>query len=161
MSQQAPSYGIPRLLWENLESVLLAQSRQFVREMAGHLKVSEKELLKKVMPATDKVKVHIVDAQQEENQCKAYRMHGDIAVFCKQPVRLYSEFCEHHCDQRMRVVPMPHTETVKRVKANGAMEPMWATESGVLIRQNGSITGRIDRDRGKIVVFDVVTKQTT
>lgn len=40
-------YKVPRLLWENLESVLLAQSRKYICELAKRLNVSEKELLKK------------------------------------------------------------------------------------------------------------------
>lgn len=161
MSAAAPTYGIPRLLWENLESVLLAQSKQFVREMAGYLKVSEKELLKKVMPAQDKVHVHIVDAQQEDNQCKAYRMHGSVAVLCKQPVALYSEFCAHHQDQRMRVVPRADTTTVKRIKASGDTEPMWVADGGSVIRQDGTVVGRMDEEKGKLIVFDILHDSPT
>lgn len=40
-------YKVPRLLWENFEAVLLAQSKRYIGELARRLNVSEKELQKR------------------------------------------------------------------------------------------------------------------
>ena len=71
MLQMSIEYKIPRILWENLESVLLAQSKRYIGELAKRLKVSEKELIKRVLPTSDYLKVIIQDTQTE-SQCKAY-----------------------------------------------------------------------------------------
>ena len=64
-------YKVPRLLWENLESVLLAQSKRYIGELAKRLGVSEKELTKRVLPTSDSLKVIIQDTHAECNQCKS------------------------------------------------------------------------------------------
>ncbi len=65
-------YKVPRLLWENFESVLLAQSKRYIGELAKRLNVPERELQKRVLPTSDSLKVIIQDTQAESNQCKAY-----------------------------------------------------------------------------------------
>jgi len=76
-------YKVPRILWENLESVLYAQSKRYVMETAKRLGVPEKELLKRVLPTSDSLHVMIQDSQAESNQCKAYVQHDKMTVFCK------------------------------------------------------------------------------
>ena len=53
-------YKVPRFLWENFESVLLAQSKRYITELAKRLAVPEKELIKKVLPSSDSLKVIIL-----------------------------------------------------------------------------------------------------
>ena len=71
----ALEYKVPRILWENFESVLLAQSKRYIAELAKRLHVSEKELIKKVLPTTDSLKVIIQDSHNESNQCEIGRAH--------------------------------------------------------------------------------------
>jgi hypothetical protein len=155
MSKQ---YSIPRLLWENVESVLRAQSKQFVREMAGYLRVSEKELIKQVLPSADTIQVAIIDSQQESNQCKAYVLRDHTATYCKKPVLLHSEYCSHHHQTRSRVIPRTEKEpiVVRRMKDDPAFEPLWITEEEKLIRADGTVVGKRIESARKIILFDVV-----
>ena len=74
-------YKVPRLLWENLESVLLAQSKRYIGELAKRLGVSEKELQKKVLPSSDSLKIMLFDSQAECNQCKAYIQQDKLTIY--------------------------------------------------------------------------------
>lgn len=153
MSKQ---YSIPRLLWENVESVLRAQSKQFVRELAGLLRVPEKELIKQVLPSADTVKVVLIDSQQETNQCKAYVMRDNIAIYCKKPVLLHCEYCSQHQQHRSRLIEDRPLTTVRRIKDEPSMEPLWITEEETIVRSDGSVVGKRYESTQKIILFDVV-----
>lgn len=144
-------YKVPRLLWENLESVLLAQSKRYISELAKRLNVSEKELLKKVLPTSDSLKVLLLDSQLESNQCKAYVHHDALTVYCKKPVAYQSEFCTAHRNKRMMVIPS-NPEPIQKVKDIATLKPMWLTKT-TLIDSSGAIVGKINKEEGKIKIF--------
>jgi len=145
-------YKVPRLLWENLESVLLAQSRKYICELAKRLNVSEKELLKKVLPASDSLKVLIFDSACESNQCKAYIQQNELTVFCKKPVAYQSEFCLTHRENRITVINNTVSEPIQKVKDINNVQPMWSVHN-TLINSNGGVVGKINKNDGKIKIF--------
>jgi hypothetical protein len=147
-------YKVPRFLWENLESVLLAQSKRYVAELAKRLGVPEKDLLKKVLPSSDSLKVIIQDNQAECSQCKAYVQHDKLTVFCRKATAYGSEFCPFHRNKRMIVVEGTNPIQLQRVNDINTMEPLWAAKN-TLYNSTGDVVGKIDKESGKMKMFIV------
>lgn len=146
-------YKVPRILWENLESVLLAQSKRYIIELAKRLNVSEKELLKKVLPSSDSLNVIIQDSQHESNQCKAFIQHGKLTIYCKKIVAYNSEYCLFHRNKRMHVVTGTNPIPIQKVKDINTSEPMWISNNNTLINSNGHKIGKINNNDNKIKIF--------
>jgi hypothetical protein len=145
-------YKVPRLLWENLESVLLAQSKRYIGELAKRLHVSEKELLKRVLPTSDSLHITIQDTHQESNQCKAYVQQDNVTIFCKKAVAHQSEYCPFHRQKRMTVIEGTGPRAVQRIKDRSTMEPLWCA-GNTLLNATGKITGTIHHDEQKMRIF--------
>jgi len=149
-------YKVPRLLWENLESVLLAQSRRYIGELAKYLGVSEKELQKRVMPTSDSFHVILQDSQHESNQCRAYIQRDQLTVFCKKPVAYHSEYCMIHRTNRMLVIESSQykgsIQIVQKIKDKNTMEPMWLTNR-TIINSRGEMIGKLNKMDGVIKRF--------
>ena len=150
-------YKVPRLLWENLESVLLAQSKRYIGELAKRLHVSEKDLIKKVLPSADSIKVMIHDS--DHTQCQAYQQHDNMTVYCRKAVAYQSEFCPFHRSKRMMVIEGTNPIQVEKVKDQADKEPLWIHENH-LLNANGNQVGVIDKEnsRMKLFIFDEVPK---
>ena len=145
-------YKVPRILWENLESVLLAQSKRYIGELAKRLHVPEKDLLKKVLPTNDSLKVIIQDSQQETNQCTAYIQEGQLTVHCRKPVAYQSQFCPIHRHHRMMVMEGTHPTPIQKVKDDPQLPPMWQNQ-GTLINSKGDIIGKVNHTEQKMTLF--------
>jgi len=145
-------YKVPRILWENFESVLLAQSKRYIAELAKRLHVSEKELIKKVLPTADSLKVIIQDSHEESNQCTAYVQQDHLTVFCRKPVAYQSAFCPIHRNHRMMVMEGTHPTMIQKVKDIPHLPPMWQVDQ-TLINSQGNIIGKINSDEQRIRVF--------
>lgn len=144
-------YKVPRVLWENLEAVLLAQSKRYIGELALRLGVSEKELQKKVLPTSDSLKVLIYDSHVESHQCKAYIQHDQVTIFCKDPVTLQSEYCIYHKNKRMTVIEGT-PQIIQRVKDSNMHEPIWIKDN-IVINSSGNTVGKLNRSENKIKLF--------
>jgi hypothetical protein len=147
-------YKVPRVLWENLESVLLAQSKRYIAELAKRLCVPEKELLKRVLPSSDSLKVTIQDTHAECNQCKAYIQQDTVTTFCRKPTAYGSEFCSFHRNRRMAVVNGIQPIELQRLKDIPTQEPLWLNQS-TLYNSKGDIVGKISKEQGKIKLFTI------
>ena len=145
-------YKVPRLLWENFESVLLAQSKRYIGELAKRLGVSEKELLKKVLPTSDSLKVIIQDTQAECNQCKAYIQQDKLTVYCRKATAYGTEYCSFHRNKRMLVIEGTNPITIQKIKDTNTIESLWVSDT-MLYNSNGDIVGKINKEKGKIKLF--------
>jgi hypothetical protein len=145
-------YKVPRVLWENLESILLAQSKRYIGEIAKRLGVPEKELQKRILPSTDSLKVIIQDSQAETNQCKAYVQHGEITSFCRKSVAYHSEYCVVHRQQRMTIIPGTAPIVLQKMKERNTMEPLWIKQH-LLVNAKGHTAGVIQQNEGRIKLF--------
>jgi len=132
------NYKVPRILWENMEAVLLAQSKKYIEELAKILRVNAKELQKRVMPSADSIKVVLQDA--EENVCHAYVQQGVCTVFCRKPV-YHGTFCAEHVTRRP-LVHAEHATTIQRVTDMETLPPMWV-HNNRLMASNGQVIGRL------------------
>jgi hypothetical protein len=145
-------YKVPRLLWENFESVLLAQSRRFIGEMARRLDVSERELQRRVLPSSDSLKVMMMDSQAESLQCRAYLQHDNMTTFCRNPVTYHSEYCSFHQKKRMNIVTDTQPTIVERLKNIPTKEPMWI-QGNMIINSKGEMMGKINHETQKVKWF--------
>jgi len=148
-------YKVSRLLWENLESVLLAQSKKYIAELAKRLGVPEKELQKKLMPASDTIKVIIQDNQVESSQCKAYVQQDHITMFCRKSVAYQSEFCAFHRTKRMTVIDGTNPMILQKVKDHNDMEPLWI-EQNTLRNSHGDMVGKVNQETKVMTIYSVV-----
>lgn len=147
-------YKVPRFLWENFESVLLAQSKRYVAELAKRLGVPERELIKRVLPTSDSLKVIIQDTQAECSQCKAYVQHDKLTVYCRKATAYGSEFCAFHRNKRMIVIDGTNPIQLQRLNDVNTMEPLWVGKN-TLYNSSGEVVGKIDRESGKLKIFRV------
>jgi hypothetical protein len=147
-------YKVPRLLWENFESVLLAQSKRYIGELAKRLGVPEKELIKKILPAGDSLKVIIQDTQAECNQCKAYIQHDKLTIFCRKATAYGSEYCQFHRNKRMIVIDDMNPTPIQKIKDINNLEPLWASKN-TIYNSSGAIVGKISKESGKIKIFEI------
>jgi hypothetical protein len=145
-------YKVPRFLWENLESVLLAQSKRYVVELAKRLDIPEKELIRKVLPSGDSLKVIIQDTQSGSCQCKAYIQNDKLTVFCRKPVVYGTEFCALHRSKRMTVIDGTTPAEIQKIKDNPSFGPVWLAEN-IIINISGNTVGKVNRAQGKIKMF--------
>jgi hypothetical protein len=145
-------YKVPRILWENFESVLLAQSKKYIGEIAKRLGVSEKELQKRILPSSDSLYVMIQDSQTETNQCKAYVQHGEITCFCRKSVAYHSGYCAVHRQQRMTIIPGTTPIVLQKMKERNTMEPLWIKEH-LLLNAKGHTAGVIQHNERRIKLF--------
>ena len=148
----ALEYKVPRILWENLESVLLAQSRRYIGELAKRLGISEKELQKRVLPSSDSLKIMIQDSQAESNQCKAYDQRGKMTTYCRKPVAYHSDYCTIHRQQRMTLIPGDEPIIVQKVKDQHTIEPLWIKQN-ILINSQGHKVGIIHSEENRMKLF--------
>lgn len=139
-------FKVPRLLWENLESVLYAQSLRYIGELARRLNVSEKELQRQVLPRSDKLIVTMLDSQAECNQCKAYIQLDKLTVFCKKPVAYHSDYCLLHQNKRTHVIEGTNPRVIERIRSKNTMESLWIDGNDV-INSNGMIVGKINKNK--------------
>lgn len=144
-------YKVPRLLWESLESVLLAQGKRYVREMAKTLKVNEKELLKRVFPTKDAVHITLHDTTSASLQCTAY-LPGQIVHLCRKPVLLGSTFCESHQQARPLVTTPANLE---KLADDGTRPPLWTQADGTVLDATGTSCGMYHKDTSKLVLFQI------
>lgn len=147
-------YQVPRILWESLESVLLAQGRIFVKDIARRLEVDEKELLRRVMPSS-KIKVYLHDTQTESLQCQAF-IHTDIVTHrCRQPVLLGMPFCSHHFKDRLLIIEPPEENIVERIQDAPDRPPLWRKFDKTVIDSKGHTKGQYNEYTGKLTLYEV------
>jgi len=142
------NYKVPRILWENLESVLLAQSKKYIEELAKILEVPAKELQRRVMPSADSIKVILQDV--EEGVCQAYVQEGVCTVFCRKPI-YHGTFCAKHSAHRP-IVKDVKARTIQRVKDIETLPPLWLLDNQ-LITSDGQKVGTINHDTQKIKIY--------
>jgi hypothetical protein len=151
-----PEYKVPRLLWESLEAVLLAQGKRLVKDMAKTLDVNEKELLKKVFPTKDSIKVTLHDTQTSSLQCQAYVQDGAIVKHCGHPVLLGSEFCGVHRTNRSTVTDTGSATQYIKLRDSPDRPSLWVRlRDNYVVDCTGKIRGQYSRERESLQLFQI------
>lgn len=149
-------YKVPKLLWESLESVLLAQSRKYIVELAKRLSVPEKELIKQVLPSANSLKIYIQDSSAHTNQCKAYVQRGKITSYCRRPNAYGCEYCAFHKNMRMLVIREAQPEILQKIRDTSDLPPLWMNSKNDLINNNSEKIGKVNKSSRVIKIFRVV-----
>jgi hypothetical protein len=111
----AKSYPIPKPVWDALENVLLAKSRELIKDIAKTLHQSEKPLLEAFK--ANKHTFHLLDMTDptdEKFQCEAVICDKAVAHRCRKPVILGEVFCPEH--EFHKAPAMPSRPQVTRLK---------------------------------------------
>lgn len=88
---------VNRILWESLESVLLAQSKELMREIAKTLKQPEKPLLDAFKKEIKNMYlVDLSEPTEEKFLCEALLSETEVAQRCRKPVVYGEKFCPCH-----------------------------------------------------------------
>lgn len=148
-------YKVRRVLWESLESVLLAESKKYVGELARRLQLPEKELIRRVLPSSDSLKVYIQDSTITTNQCQAFIQDDEITSYCRKPIVYGSDFCHFHRTKRMTVIKEMPSIIVKRIKDRPDCDNMWIDDKNNLLNSKGITIGKISHNNSKIKIFIV------
>ncbi len=146
-------YKVPRVLWESLESVLMAHSRRYVSDLAKILEVDEKELIKKVLPTSDKLKVYIQDSQSECYHCMAYVQYDKVTGYCRKTKTLGSEFCEFHNKKRMNVVKSPEPNILQKISNIPELTNSWIDSKGNIVISDLTKIGKVCKEKSLIKIF--------
>jgi hypothetical protein len=88
---------VNRILWESLESVLLAQSKELMRDIAKTLKQPEKPLMDAFKKEIKNVfLVDLSDPTDEKFLCEALLDDTEVAQRCRKAVVYGEKFCPLH-----------------------------------------------------------------
>jgi len=154
-------YKVPRLLWESLEAVLLAQGKRFVRDLAKTLEVPEKELLRQVFPTKDSLQVTLHDTQSSSLQCEAFQQTEAMVHRCGKPVDLGSTFCSAHRIHRPTVVPAPGTTEYVKLRDGVDRPSLWVRKSDHhVVDAKGSVRGLFCQESATLQLFEIEPKST-
>ncbi len=148
-------YKVNRILWESLESILYAHSVKYVREIAKKLEIPEKELIKRVIPSSDTLKVYIQDTNAETTQWKAYTQNDKLTVYCKKPVAYNCDYCAIHRHKRAMIIKEVEPQAIQKVKDRDDIDNIWITSEDKLINSNGDFVGKINKNKGIVTLYVV------
>lgn len=146
---------VPRLLWESLEAVLVAQGKKYVREMAKALEVDPKDLVKKVFDGKDGVRVILHDTATDSLECTAYVQDKAVTRLCRRPVQLGSEFCSHHVTARPHVAPTDATTELRKLQDDAARPSLWVHADGRAVDIHGKVQGFYNSDTGALTLLQL------
>jgi len=140
------SIQIPLSLLETIQSAFTGEAKRLCRDAAKILKVSEKDLLHKILPSGSKIK--LVDDNSAPITCPALIKMG-ILTRCRSPCLLGTGRCLHH---QTAVVPV--TEGLIPLTRLEGM-PRWCNEeTGDVYESSGEIIGKYKDGILKVFVLE-------
>ncbi len=101
----APSYPIPKPLWDAVENVLMVKSKELIKDIARTLNQSDKPLLEAFK--AKKRTFHLVDMEDPTDNkftCEALVCQHAVAHRCRKPVLLGQKVCPEHTTWKMPAV---------------------------------------------------------
>lgn len=158
------NYPVPRVLWESLETLLYAESRRYVKDLAGILDVNPETLLRTVMPSKDQVKVYLQETTDIDPSlsCKAFipLANGEFAARCRCPVVPGREsagdtFCTEHQYIRPAIQPrmdegFPVPKHLQRIRTGADLPALWVDAAGIVYDATLCRFGYFDMATGKL-----------
>jgi len=94
---QMATLPVNRLLWESLESVLIAQSKELMRDLAKTLQKPEKPLFEAFKKECKNIfLVDLSEPTDEKFLCEALCIETEVALRCRKPVVYGERFCPGH-----------------------------------------------------------------
>jgi hypothetical protein len=156
------TYQIPKILWESFESVLYAESRNYLRSMADVLKVNSNDLIKAVLPSKDSLKVLLYETD-EIHYCKAFIPHParpDLAIHCRKPVFPGEDWCNIHQHARHGIQKtIEKTEIWRSIKVPPELPALWLNEKDQVVNADGIVCGIAKKqldESGEIIIKQII-----
>lgn len=110
-TQPSPSFPFPKPLWDAIDSIFSAKSRELIKDIAKTLHVDEKKLQQAFR--SKKREMYFVEMNEPTNerfQCQALDPMRRVAQRCSKPVIYGEAFCpQHHGwkeDVELQILPI-------------------------------------------------------
>jgi hypothetical protein len=97
MNTATPTYPVSKTLWDAMDSVFSAKSRELIKDIAKTLHQDEKKLLQAFR--SKKREAYLVDMTEPTNerfQCSALCPSSKVAKRCLKPVVFGEKYCPNH-----------------------------------------------------------------
>jgi hypothetical protein len=145
---------VDRLLWESLEGIFQIHGRNYVRGVARTLQIDEKDLLRKVFGADNKIKVSLIDTGAVTTQCQAYTRTGSIVHHCRKAVVTGTTYCSSHQTIRPNIIEsVSGVIELKKLADSPDRESLWIKEDGEVVGADGQFRGLYDQETCKLKLF--------
>lgn len=92
-----PTYPVSKVLWDAMDSIFSAKSRELMKDIARTLHQDEKKLLQAYR--SKKKQAYLVDMNEPTNerfQCSALCPNSKVAKRCLKPVVFGEKYCPDH-----------------------------------------------------------------
>jgi hypothetical protein len=133
---------IPQQLLESLQASFLGEAKRICRDAAKILKVNEKEMLQKVLPQANRVKLLVVDTNEAPTQCPALIQEESILRRCRMPTLLGTGRCLCHQTVTIPNIPEECIQLVRMERMEQNDDPLWCNEAtGEVYDSSGAIVG--------------------
>jgi len=144
---------VNRILWESLESVLLAQSKELMRDIAKTLKQPEKPLMDAFRKEIKNV--YLVDLSEPTDEkflCEALLDDTEVAQRCRKAVVFGEKFCPCHTHWSMPL-SLTRVPSLRRLKTSDGDIYFLCELTQNIYSQSYERIGFFEKNR--IVLFEV------
>ena len=146
---------IPQQLLESLQASFLGEAKRICRDAAKILKVPEKELIQKVLPAGSRVKLQVVDTNDAPTQCPVFLQEDCILRRCRQPTLLGTGRCVCHQMAKIPEVPEDVLQLTRLERIKTSDTPLWCNEAtGEVMDSSGTIIGQYKNSGLTLYILD-------
>ena len=154
-SKKHMEFNISIPLMKSLENALVVNGRQYIKEIAGILKVDEKALAKRVLPSADTIRLHIHNLQ-DTLQCEAYTTKESIVVRCRRPVFTGSSFCCNHSIRRTTIIESPSIVYIQKIVDAHDRCSLWVKNDTEIINSENKNVGLWNPNKNKLTMYTIV-----
>lgn len=144
-------FTIHKSVLESINASLMTSGRIYIRELADILKVDSKELIKQILPQSEKIKINTLD--KTNTQCQALVVDNNILKRCRLPICINSnEFCRNHVIDRIIPLKSGKTEEIIKLKDSPDRPTLWKKNNDV-INSYGSKVGTWNNQYNRLTLF--------
>lgn len=149
-------FTIPKPVLESINSSLMMTGRLYIKELAAILKVDSKELIKSILPSSEKIVIKLTD--KPNTQCQALVRENSILKRCRLPICNNSnDFCKTHISDRLTLAEGKECTKIVKLKDSPERMSLWKTKSDV-INSHGTKVGSWNNTYNRLTIF-IIEKQ--
>jgi hypothetical protein len=122
--------AIPKSLWDTFQATFIAEGKKICRDLAPILKVSEKELVQKLLTNPPKLPLAIIEDQDRPLSCPVLLKKAALYERCRLPCVLgTSRCCGHQTVDELPEVSDEMTHLTRLQRTDPAEENYWCDEN--------------------------------
>jgi hypothetical protein len=160
------SIAVKKNIWESFESILMAKSKVFIKDIAARLSVPEDKLIKEILVNKNTVKAYLLDTCDDDSYCKAAvpLSDGKLAARCRGPIHRDTSYCIQHQFSRPLIQTcidhgLPVPRNIYRLKESSDLPTLWFDDNGTVFDAQLAVRGHFDRDTKKLILTTVVNNE--